>query len=193
MDGSDLSIGSPFTNRFPCQMFNVHPCLDPTPPHPQMHNPIKIIKWPRLVISVFKTHSPQQKQNPRLETLSSVQKTNSNHILGCYFLHNHYRWITRGSQSHATGKPGRLGKKPHQLLQGALSTLKPLLDCRAQRHSGAVVKDGELQDASPPPSEAVSHLPYHSQRTKPPPPSPWCCSQLNDLNSLTSMSNSGNW
>ena len=91
------------------------------------------------------------------------------------------------------GRLGGLGKAPHQLLQGALNTLEPLLDCRAQRHSGAVVKDGELQDTSPPPSEAVSCLPYKSQRTKPPPPSPWCCSQLNDLNSLTSMSNSGNW
>ena len=108
-------------------------------------------------------------------------------------------WLARlllgGIQKTAgpLGRLGGLGKAPHQLLQGALNTLEPLLDCRAQRHSGAVVKDGELQDTSPPPSEAVSCLPYKSQRTKPPPPSPWCCSQLNDLNSLTSMSNSGNW
>ena len=91
------------------------------------------------------------------------------------------------------GRLGGLWKEPHQLLQGALSTLEPLLDCRAQRRLRAAVKDGELQDASPALSEAVSRLPYKPQRTKPPPPSPWCCSQLSDLNSLTSISNSGIW
>lgn len=63
-----------------------------------------------------------------------------------------YTLITDGSHAapRATplGRLGGLGKAPHQLLQGALNTLEPLLDCRAQRHSGAVVKDGELQDTS---------------------------------------------
>lgn len=106
----------------------------------------------RLVFSALKMNS-QQQHNPRLATLSSVQKINFNLTPFAVILYTlHYRWITHGSQSNGQGATDDCwdgwGLRHTSFFKELQAVLQPL-DCRAQRHSGSIVKGDVLQDVPP--------------------------------------------